>query len=135
MDIYQLDKDLIKIALKKNELDLLNYDDEEYDRVEEEVHSLEDSFQDQYGEYLEEKLADVHDEYCSDNDVLIPIAYIANKYILSNEQFNVDVNQGVQVDVDDYPQKKTRLVLIPKPTRIVLIVDENTQNVVWEAKP
>jgi hypothetical protein len=45
------------------------------------------------------------------------------------------VNQGVQVDVDDYPQKKTRLVLIPKPTRIVLIVDENTQNVVWEAKP
>ena len=134
MNIDQLDKDLCKLALKKNELSLLNYNDEEYDRIEEEVHKYEDDLLDKYGEFLESGLAEVHDEFCSDNDVLIPIAYIANKYRVINETFDVDSDQGVEVDVDDYPDKNTRLVLVPKPTRILLIIDENNHQVVWEAK-
>jgi hypothetical protein len=133
MDIGQLDKDLSQLALKKNELSRLDYDNEEYDKIEEEVHSLEDVFQEKYGDYLDEALAYVHDEFCADSDVLLPIAYVAKKYKVEEGRFDVDTNQGVLVDVDDYPGKSTRLVLLPSPTRILLIVDENNREEVWKA--
>ena len=134
MDIDKLNGDLCKLALKKNELSVLDYDNEEYDRVEEELHSLEDEFQENYGDYLEEALSYVHDEFCADNDVLLPIAYLANKYKVEDDRFDVDTNQGVLVDVDDFPGKSVRLVLVPSPTRILLIVDENTREEVWKAE-
>ena len=34
-----------------------------------------------YGDYIEEALRDVHDEFCPDSEVLLPIAYLANEYI------------------------------------------------------
>jgi hypothetical protein len=133
MDIEQLDKDLNKLALKKNELIELEYDDADYDRLEEELHELEDDFQEKYGEYLDEALSLIHDEFCADNDVLLPIAYLAKSYKVTNGNFDVDLDQGVLVDVDDYPGKSTRLVLLPSPTRIILQVDENTREEVWRA--
>ena len=134
MDIDKLDSDLRGLALKKNELSVLDYDNEEYDRVEEELHALEDDFQENYGDYLEEAFSYVHDEFCADNDVLLPIAYLANKYKVENDNFDVDTNQGVLVDVDDFPGKSIRLVLVPSPTRILLIIDENTREEVWRAE-
>ena len=133
MDIASLDHDLRQLAEKKNELSQLQYDSEDYDRVEEELHDLEDDFQEKYGEYLEDALSFVHDEFCPDNDVLLPIAYLANKYNVQNENYDVDVDQGVLVDVDDYPGKSTRLVLVPSPTRILLIIDKNLREEVWQA--
>ena len=134
MDIAQLDNDLSQLALKKNVLSKLDYDNEEYDKVEEELHDLEDQFQDKFGDYLDEALSYVHDEFCADNEVLLPIAYLANEYKVEGETFDVTTDQGVLVDVDDFPGKTTRLVLIPSPTRIVLIVDETTREVVWKAQ-
>ena len=95
---------------------------------------MEDDFQEKYGDYLEEALSIVHDEYCADNDVLLPIAYVANKYKVENGNFDFETDQGVLVDVDDFPGKSTRLVLIPSPTRIHLIVDSNTREEVWKAE-
>ena len=134
MDINQLNKELSQLALKKNELSGLDYDNEEYDRVEEELHAMEDDFQEKYGDYLDEALSYVHDKFCADNDVLLPIAYVANEYKVENGNFDVDTNQGVLVDVDNFPGKSTRLVLIPSPTRILLIIDSNTREEVWKAK-
>jgi hypothetical protein len=139
MNIKDLDRALLAIVEKKNLLSTLNYNDETYDQVEEELHDLEDDFIDEYGTYLEDALHLVHDEYCPDNDVLLPIAYMANKYIKTGEkpdgspEFTVAPNEGVIVDVDDYPGKISRLVFVPNPTRLLLNVDKEKSIEVWKA--
>lgn len=137
MNIEALDKALVEIVEKKNTLSQLNYNDKNYDQVEEELHDLEDDFIDEYGDYLEDVLADLHDELCPDNDVLLPIAYLANKYVRKEDNGQVTYHAadgGVLVDVDEYPDKLTRLVLVPKPTRLVLQVGRNHEEQVWVAK-
>lgn len=137
MDIEALDQVLIKIVEKKNILSQLNYNDKNYDEVEEELHDLEDDFVEQYGEYLEDVLADVHDELCPDNDVLLPIAYLANKYVKKEDNGKLTYHAadgGVLVDVDEYPDKLTRLVLVPKPTRLMLQIGNSLEEQVWIAK-
>ena len=118
MDIKALDKALQEIIKKKETLSKLNYNDPTYDDLEEELHDLEDDFQEAYGEYLEEALQNVHDQFCPDNDVLMPIAYL----------------NGIPVDVDKLPGKDTKLFIEAKPTRIILAVGTSAQQVVWTAK-
>ena len=119
MDIKELNKALLEIVKKRDELSNLNYNNPAYDDLEEQLHDLEDDFQDNFGEYLEDALQGVHDEFCPDNDVLMPIAYLG---------------QGIIVEVDKLPGKDTRLILEPSPVRITLKVGKEQQQVVWEAK-
>ena len=136
-NIESLDQALVKLVEKKNMLSQLNYNDTNYDQIEEELHDLEDDFIDEYGDYLDDVLADVHDELCPDNDVLLPIAYLANKYVKKEDSGQVSYHAadgGVLVDVDEYPDKLTRLVLVPKPTRLVLQIGKNHEEQVWKAE-
>ena len=119
MDLKALDQALQEIVKKREELSKLDYNNPKYDDLEEELHDLEDDFQDAYGDDLEEALQTVHDQLCPDNDVLLPIAYIG---------------KGVPVEVDKYAGKDTKLILTPGPTRIVLQVGKEKQEVVWTAK-
>ncbi len=140
MDIQALDKALTALVEKKNELAALNYSDPKYDEAEEQLHEMEDNLQSQYGEYLEDALHVVHDDICPDNDVLLPIAYLADKYNKVGEKpdgsalWETDMQQGVLVDVDDYPGKPARLVFVPNPTRLMLSVSGVGKEEVWVAK-
>jgi hypothetical protein len=116
MDVKAMDQALLKIVQKQEELNKIDYNNPRYDDLEEELHDLEDQFQDNYGDFLEEALQKVHNEYCPDNDVMMPIGYIG---------------QGVPVEVDKMPGKDTRLLLAPSPVRIILSVGEEAQEVVW----
>ena len=133
MDIQSLNLSLSKIAEKKNELSTLSYSDETYDKVEEELHALEDEMMENFGTFLEEAINDVHDEYCPDTEVLSPIAYMAKKYETDDGSFKVGLNEGVPVEMDDYPGVETRLVIVPGPPRIILQVGKDSQEVVWTA--
>ena len=42
--------------------------------------------------------------------------------------------EGVFVEMDDFPGKDTKLVIVPNPVRILLNVDNDKQQVVWTAK-
>ena len=96
MNIKELDNDLKELIKTRSELLKINYNSPQYDELEEKLHDAEDDFQDQYGEYLEEILQDVHDEHCPDSDVLIPIAYLAKKYLVSKKgEYGVDAAEGV----------------------------------------
>jgi hypothetical protein len=119
MDVKALDKSLLEILKKREELSKLDYSNPKYDDLEEEVHDLEDDFQDQFGEYVEAAFQDIHDELCPENDVLLPIAYIG---------------KGVPVEVDKYEGKDTKLILMPSPTRIILTVGKEKEEVLWTAK-
>ena len=119
MDIKALDKALQQIVNSKQELSKLDYNNPKYDDLEEELHDLEDDFQDEFGEYMEAAFQDIHDELCPENDVLLPIAYIG---------------KGVPVEVDKYEGKDTKLILMPSPTRIILTVGKEKEEVLWTAK-
>ncbi|MDH5598048.1 MAG: hypothetical protein OEY34_02925 [Cyclobacteriaceae bacterium] len=134
VDVNELDKALQNLVKVKNQLAEMDYSNERYDELEEELHDLEDDFQDNYGEYIDEVLHDVHDEFCPDNDVLLPIAYLANKYIITEDgKFDVSYDAGVFVDADDFPGKNTRMVLVPGPIRLILNIDQSTREVLWTA--
>lgn len=135
MDTKALDKALQEIVAKRNELQNIDYNNPEYDDLEEALHDLEDDFQEEFGEFMEEVLQKVHDEICPDSDVLYPIAYIAKSYTVSGKnEFQIDQSEGVYVEVDKYPGKETKLAIIPNPIRVVLNVGKEKQEVVWTTK-
>jgi hypothetical protein len=112
MDTKALNQALAALLTKKQELQKLAYSDARYDDVEEELHDLEDDFNEEYGEFLEAALEKVHGELGSDTDVLLPTAYLPAGTELTSED-------GVWVDSEKYPGK-VRLVLVPNPVRFVL---------------
>jgi hypothetical protein len=135
MDLKALDKALQEIALKRNALSKLDYNNPEYDDLEESLHDAEDAFQDSYGDYMEEGLQEVHDEWCPDTDILYPIAYIAKTFSINDKkEFSVAGTEGVYVEVDKLPNLDTKLVLVPNPTRVILNIGKDKQQVVWTAK-
>lgn len=140
MDADKLNLDFSLIADKINELDELNYSDERYDDLEEELHDLEDTFLEEYGQELEEAIADVHDEFCPDNDVLLPSAYFAKNYIRNQKDhkgrysYDIEYGEGVPVEVDDFPDQEVRIVLVPGPTRLIVTVGDTAKQVAWKAK-
>lgn len=119
MDIKALDAALQAIEQKRIQLSKLDYNNPQYDDLEEQLHDMEDEFQDNYGDFVEEALQHIHEEVCPDNEVLMPIAYLG---------------KGVYVEVDKYPGKDTKLILASSPPRIILSVGKEKQEVVWTAK-
>jgi hypothetical protein len=135
MDVKELDKSIQEIALRRNALKKIDYNNPKYDDLEEELHDLEDSLHVKFGEYLEDVLQDVHDKYCPDTDVLYPIAYLAKSYTITDKnEFSVAANEGVFVEVDSIPGKDTKLVIVPNPIRVILNVGNGQQQIVWTAK-
>ena len=129
-----MDKALLEIIKSRMELAKLDYSNPVYDDLEEKLHDLEDVFQDSFGDDLESVLQEVHDEYCPDTEVLVPVSYIAKIYSISNKnEYSVSPTEGVFVEMDDYPGKDTKLVIIPNPIRIVLNIGADQQQVVWTA--
>ena len=139
MDLITLDKEIFEIITVKKSLSKLSYDHKDYDNLEEELHDLEDDFLEKYGDYFEEELEKVHNKICPDTDVLLPIAYLATDYKNTGKNadgtpaLEVNFKEGVWVDVDKYPNKDTRLVLIPFPTRLLLSIEGKSKDVVWTA--
>ncbi len=134
MDIKALDQAVQEIALKRNELKKIDYNNPQYDDLEEVLHDLEDEFLDNYGDEMEKVLQEVHDKLCPDTDILLPIAYVAKAYTVTDKnEFSVTTSEGVFVEVDSLPGKDTKLVIVPNPLRIVLNLKDK-QQVVWVGK-
>ena len=139
MNFKKFNTDLIDLAEKRIQLNQIDYADERYDEIEDELHAAEDAFLEEYGDYLEEILEDVHERVCSGTDVLIPTAYIAKNYIRKGETldgdplYEITTKEGVIVEADNYPDKTARLVLIPAPARLILTVGGKAKEVVWES--
>jgi hypothetical protein len=119
MDIKALDHALQEIVSQKAELSKLDYSNPKYDDLEEKLHDLEDDFQDEYGGYLEEAIQKIHDKFCPDNDVLLPIAYLGD---------------GAVIDLEKLPGREAKLMLAANPTRLVLKIGKDKQETVWTAQ-
>ena len=135
-----LNAELIEIVEKKVLLSSLTYDSKNYDEVEEELHDLEDDFIEEHGDFLEDIIAVVHETIKSDSDVLLPIAYLGQRYSKNDKnvdgtiRFEAEFGEGVLIETEKYPNKETRLVLVPSPLRLELLVSNAKKEVVWEDK-
>lgn len=134
MDVNSLNTALLEIIKSRHELASIDYNNPKYDDLEEKLHDLEDDFMEKFGDDMERALQDVHDEYCPDSDVLVPIAYIAKKYVVNKDEYTVTPTEGVFVEMDDFPGKDTKLVILPSPPRIMLTIGTEKQQIVWTAK-
>ena len=138
MDLKKIEKSILEIVEKKKQLSKITYSDESYDRIEEELHDLEDNFTEKFGMFLEKALEEVHEKYCSDNEVLLPIAYLANSYdyigkdVNGEDIYDVASSQGVFVEVEKMPGVNTKLAIVPGPLRILLL-SPTAKELVWKA--
>jgi len=139
MQINEMNVALNELVDKRNQLAALNYSDSKYDEIEEVLHELEDDFLDEFGEFLDKVLSDIHDKQFPESDVLSPIAYLAKKYVVKmtysegKVDYNIPAKDGVWVEALLYPNKDVRLVLMPNPPRFVMHFDNGVHKVIWSA--
>ncbi len=124
---------LIEIAEQRTSLNSISYDNEKYDLIEDNLHELEDNFVDEYGEFIEDLLADIHEQLNLESEVLLPTAYIAKNYIKEGDTFSVNGKEGVMVTVEGYTNKDTRLVLLPNPFRVIMNIGGKVQKELWNS--
>lgn len=135
-----LDKELTEIVEKRNLLAGMDYSHENYDDLEEELHDLEDDFNENYEEMLEAQLEKIHDKLKSDTDILLPTAYMANKYkpMLPDARgivsFEVEGMQGVPIESEQFDKLDVRIVMIPNPTRFVMLINGQQMKDLWRSR-
>jgi hypothetical protein len=140
MDYKKLDEDLNTIVEKRIALSKISYADETYDDIEEEMHDLEDDFNDNFGDELEDILEKIYAQLKSDNEVLLPSAYLANEYqsmmpdAFGKVTYEVTGIEGVPVESEQFDKMDVRLILIPNPARFVLHINGKSMKDLWVAK-
>ncbi len=140
MNYKRLNSDLIDLIELRNELVNLDFADEAYDDLEDEIHEFEDTFNERYGEELEAVLENIHTRICPDVEVLLPTAYLAKEYFKSEieeDTFDIGPDAGVLVEtiLEDSKGKPidARMTILPSPFRFVLIVKEDVR-VIWSSE-
>lgn len=140
MNWETLDQLLTEIVQQRNQLSQLEYSDENYDDLEEQLHDLEDDFNEEYEEVLAPELEKIYTKLKSDTDVLLPTAYLANSYKEMQADAKGIVNyevsgaQGVPVESDQLGKVDLRIVLVPNPARFVLLVNGNQLKELWRSR-
>jgi len=140
MNWEKLDRELTEIVEKKNQLSAMDYSDEKYDDLEEAIHDLEDDFNENYESVLEKEFEKIYTRLKSDTDILLPTAYIANKYkpVLPDANgvvtYEVTGREGVPIESDQFDRQDVRLVLVPNPVRILMIINGKPLKDIWKSR-
>ena len=140
MNWEKIDQELTEIVQQRNQLSALEYNDENYDDLEEQLHDLEDDFNENYEEILAPELEKIYAKLKSDSDVLLPTAYLANYYqeMLPDAKgsitYEVTGNQGVPIESDQLSKVDLRIVLVPNPVRFVLLINGKQLKELWKSR-
>ena len=140
MNWEKIDQELTEIVQQRNQLSALEYSDENYDDLEEQLHDLEDDFNENYEEILAPELEKIYAKLKSDSDVLLPTAYLANFYkkMLPDAKgsitYEVTGNQGVPIESDQLGKVDLRIVLVPNPVRFVLLINGKQLKELWKSR-
>jgi hypothetical protein len=140
MDFDKLDKELSEIVELRIRLSKITYADPDYDDIEEELHDLEDDLNEEFGDVLEGKLEDIYAALVSDNDVLLPSAYLANKYIPMQPDargivtYDVQGKEGVPIESEQFDGQDVRIALVPNPARFVMVINGKSLKDLWRSR-
>ena len=139
MDLNKLDSALTEIVERRISLSKIPYSDDSYDDIEEELHDLEDGFNEEFGDDLEEELDKIYGKLKSDNEVLLPSAYLANTYVpmlpdaSGKISYEVKGKEGVPVESEQFDGQDVRIVIIPNPTRFVMLINGVALKDLWRS--
>lgn len=136
IDNIELNRQLANIVDLRNELETLGYSDESYDDVEDELHEEEDLFVEEFGDFLEKVIANVHKEVGTSAEILLPTAYLSKSYEVFKENgeeiiYHIDDEDGIYVKIDDFVELNTRIVFVPNPARFYFTVNGEIKREVW----
>lgn len=136
IDDIKLNKQLAEIVDLRNELETLSYNDESYDDVEDQLHDVEDEFNEEFGEYLDGVLEDAHNEVSTTAEILLPTAYLSKSYEVSNENsdeitYHIDDEDGVYVKIKAFLELNTRIVFVPNPARLFFTLNGEIKKELW----
>lgn len=140
MNWEKLDQQLTELVKKRNLLHQMDYSEESYDDLEEELHDLEDDFNEAYESVLEPQLEKIYAKLKSDTDILLPTAYLANHYkeMLPDASgvvtYEVSGSEGVPIESDQLGKVDMRIVLVPNPARFVLLVNGHQLKELWKSR-
>lgn len=140
MNWEKIDQELTEIVQQRNQLSALEYSDENYDDLEEQLHDLEDDFNENYEKILAPELDKIYAKLKSDSDVLLPTAYLANFYqeMLPDAKgsitYEVTGNQGVPIESDQLGKVDLHIVLVPNPVRFVLLINGKQLKELWKSR-
>ncbi|MEX0882248.1 MAG: hypothetical protein WDZ72_02125 [Cyclobacteriaceae bacterium] len=140
MDFDKLDKALTTIVELRNRLSQITYADLDYDEIEEELHDLEDTLNEEFGKELENKLEEIYGTLACDNDVLLPSAYLANKYVpkLPDSRgiitYEVQGSEGVPIESEHFDGQDVRIALVPNPVRFVMVINGKSLKDLWRSR-
>ena len=118
----------------------MEYSDANYDDLEEQLHDLEDDFNENYEEDLAPELEKIYAKLKSDSDVLLPTAYLANHYqeMLPDAKgsitYEVSGKQGVPIESDELGKVDLRIVLVPNPVRFVVLINGKQLKELWKSR-
>ena len=140
MNWEKIDQELTEIVQQRNQLSALEYSDENYDDLEEQLHDLEDDFNENHEEVLAPELEKIYTKLKSDSDVLLPTAYLANHYqeMLPDAKgsitYEVSGKQGVPIESDELGKVDLRIVLVPNPIRFVVLINGKQLTELWKSR-
>ena len=140
MNWEKIDQELTEIVQQRNQLSALEYSDANYDDLEEQLHDLEDDFNENYEEDLAPELEKIYAKLKSDSDVLLPTAYLAKHYqeMLPDAKgsitYEVSGKQGVPIESDELGKVDLRIVLVPNPIRFVLLINGKQLKELWKSR-
>jgi hypothetical protein len=84
-------------------------------------------------------LIDLHDSLKSESEILLPTAYLAEKYVPAGEDesgdalFQIPKGSGVFVDSDNDGVNQ-QLLLLPTPARFAIYNNGKFEGIVWKSK-
>ena len=134
MIITTIDSVIKEIADLRNQLFNMDYNEQDYDRKEAELHQLEDELLKQHGDFLSLLLQTVHEENGIEQEILTPLAYLARSYVKRvDKSYDVQAGFGALVDVADQ-DRPSYLVIVPGPLRIMLVHSSNIKEVLWRGQ-
>ncbi|MFN3528388.1 MAG: hypothetical protein ACK417_00525 [Bacteroidia bacterium] len=140
MNYKRLNSDLLDLIEMRNELNELDFSDETYDDLEDEIHEFEDTFNERYGSDLEVLLERIHERVCPDVEVLLPTAYLAKEYLpsaIEEGSFEIGPDAGILVETILKDAKgrfiDARITYLPNPFRIVMISHDDLK-VLWSSE-
>lgn len=128
LDIKALDTALEDIIKKRTKLYSMSFDSKGYDDLEDELMDLEDDFSENYGDFVEDGIAEVYEQFGLDDEVLSAVSYIGRHYsITADNQYGISAKQGLPIDTPDEPDADLKIILLPKPVRIFAVMGGKAQ--------
>jgi hypothetical protein len=134
--IHSLNQLLISIAETKNKLSFINYNDPLYDSYEDKLHTLEDVLMETYGDYLDNTLNLLYQQFSFQEDLSHPLSYIPSQFEIKekdgNLHFNVLPEHCLKINSDKYPEEIIKVVLLPSPARFVVYLLRTHKELIWK---